>query len=73
MLYNGASCFGLLTRCSFSHINAFDFMALHLKVVASVYMPNLSVITAFDLKASSLQPESRSFHQYLNKLESETF
>lgn len=53
--------------------NAFHFMALHLKVVASVYVPNLS-ITAFDLmKASSLQPESISFHQYLNKLEPEPF
>lgn len=53
--------------------NAFHFMALHLKVVASVYVPDLS-ITAFDLmKTSSLQPKFRSFHQYLNELESETF
>lgn len=53
--------------------NAFHFMALHLKVVASIYVPNLS-ITAFDLmKTSSLQPESRRYPQYFNELESETF
>lgn len=48
--------------------NAFHFMALHLIAAASVYVPNGS-ITAFDvLKTGSLQPESRSFHKYLNKL-----
>lgn len=48
-------------------------MDLHLKAAASVYVPNLS-ITYFDLlKTSCLQPEPKSFHQYLNKLESEAF
>lgn len=48
--------------------NAFHFMALHLIAAASVYVPNGSITAFHVLKTGSLQPESRSFQKYLDKL-----